>query len=234
LTSLLNATGVRHELRTISNDSLVTRARACLLATFLADEDATHMMFVDADITFHPKSILRLLSFDEDVVGGIYPMKNINWSAVKGAILEDPDISESELVNKAAQYVINVHSTEVDRSATGKVVDGFVKVANIGTGFLLLKKNVFDVLRKNHPDAKYKNDIPTFRGRPEEDQMWTFFDTWCHPKTKRYLSEDYAFCQKWIELGGTVWADLMCPLNHRGNFSFRGKAIDYFKQYVTK
>ena len=234
LISLFKDMGIRHEVKNISNDSLVTRARACLLSTFLADPDATHMMFIDADITFHPKSVLRLLSFDEDVVGGPYPMKSVNWASIKSAILENPDISEEELVNSAAQYVINVHSGEVDMGQTGSVVDGFVKVANIGTGFLLMKKQVFDVMRSKLPEEKYKNDIPAFRNRPEAEQMWTFFDTWCHPKTKRYLSEDYAFCQKWIELGGTVWADLMCPLHHRGSYSFRGKAIDYFKKFVKK
>jgi len=234
LISLLKEVGIRYEIKTISNDSLVTRARACLLASFLADNEATHLMFIDADISFHPKSIMRLLSFDEDVVGGPYPMKTINWDAVKEAILENPDISQEELVNTIAKYVINIHSGEVDPSTTGKVTDGFVKVANVGTGFLLMKRSVFDVMRSKLPEEKYRNDIPAFFNKPEGDQMWTFFDTWCHPKTKRYLSEDYAFCQKWIELGGTVWADLMCPLNHRGNFNFRGKAADYFKKFITK
>ena len=232
LISMLTELGIKYEIKNISNDSLVTRARACLLATFLADPTATHLMFIDADITFHPKSILRMLAYDQDVVGGIYPMKTVNWGSIRKAILENPEIPEEELINKAANYVINVHSSEVEKGETGKVVDGFVKVANIGTGFLLMKKQVFDKMRERYPEAQYANDIPSFKDKPEADQMWTFFDTWCHPKPKRYLSEDYAFCQKWIELGGDVWADLMCPLHHRGTYVFKGKAYDQFRQHM--
>ncbi len=228
----LTGTGIKYKIQTLSNDSLVTRARACLLATFLADEEATHLMFVDADITFNPKSIFRLLSFDKDVVGGIYPMKTVNWESVKTSVKENPDIPERELTARSANYVINVASSEVDSSTVGKVTNGFVKVANIGTGFLLIKKQVFLDMMVKYPELKYKNDIAAFRGKKEEENMWCFFDTWLHPETKRYLSEDYAFCQRFIEMGGEVWGDLMCPLHHRGTFVFRGSAIDYFKNQI--
>ena len=223
-------TGIKHEIRTISNDSLVTRARACLLATFLADPEATHLMFIDADITFNAKSVYRLLSADRDVIGGVYPMKSINWTSVREALKEKPDISDSELAHRSANYVINIRSTESEGDSMGQVKGGFAKVANIGTGFMMIKRDVFDEMIQRYPAAKYRNDIPSFKGRPEADNMFTFFDTWCHPKSKRYLSEDYAFCQKWIDIGGEVWADLMCPLHHRGTFVFKGSAIDHFKK----
>ena len=223
-----------YAIQTLSNDSLVTRARNCLVATFLADPKATHLMFIDADITFNAKSIYRMLSYDKPVVGGIYPMKTVNWDAVRATLKENPDTPEEELIHRSANYVINIQSSEVERSTVGKVTDGFVRVANVGTGFLLIKREVFTELFAKYPDAKYKNDIHAFRDRPEAEHMYTFFDTWLHPESKRYLSEDYAFCQKWIECGGEVWADLMCPLHHRGTFVFRGSAVDHFKQYIKE
>lgn len=225
--------GLRYSIQTISNDSLVTRARNCLLASFLADKEATHLMFIDADISFNFKSIYRLLASDRQVVGGIYPMKTVDWDNVRSSLKENPDISDDELVHRSGKYVINVHSSEVDRKSVGSVKDGFVKVANVGTGFLLIRRDVFETLMQHYPEQQYANDIGTFNGKPEADNMWAFFDTWLHPDTKRYLSEDYAFCQKWIEAGGDVWADLMCPLHHRGNFVFRGSAIDYFKNKIN-
>ena len=232
LTNSFTERGIKFELRTLSNDSLVTRARACLVATFLADPEATHLFFIDADISFNAKSVYRLLAADKEVVGGAYPMKSVNWAAVKEVLKENPDASEEELVNKSASYVINVHSSENDITTTGKVEDGFAKVANIGTGFLMIQRQVFDKMIKAYPDSNYRNDIPSFRGRDESKHMYTFFDTWCHPDSKRYLSEDYAFCQKWIDIGGIVWADLMCPLHHRGNFVFKGSAIDHFRKNI--
>lgn len=228
-----NQAGMQYVIQTISNDSLVTRARNCLLSAFLSDETATHLMFIDADITFHPKSIYRLLTADYDVVGGVYPMKTVNWDNVRNALRENPDLTEEELIHKSAQYVININSSEVDSATVGKVRDGFVKVANVGTGFMLIKREVFTKLMEAYPQDKHVNDISAFRGKKEADNMWAFFDTWLHPESKRYLSEDYAFCQKWSEIGGEVWADLMCPLHHRGTFVFRGKAIDYFKEQIN-
>jgi len=233
--SLINdftETGISYRIQTLSNDSLVTRARACLLASFLADEEATHLMFIDADITFNPKSIFRLLSTDKDVVGGIYPMKTVNWDAVKESIADDPELSNSELIHKSANYVINVASSE-HREKVGQVRDGFIKVANIGTGFMLIKRQVFTDMMVKHPELKYANDITAFVGKPEEDNMWCFFDTWLHPETKRYLSEDYAFCQRFIDMGGEVWGDLLCPLHHRGTYVFKGSAVDYFKKQIN-
>jgi hypothetical protein len=232
LISSFSETGVNYSIHTLSNDSLVTRARACLLATFLADKDATHLMFVDADITFNPKSVYRLLSWDKPVVGGIYPMKSINWEALKSNLQANPGLSEDELIHKSANYVINVASNEVDRSKVGTVENGFLKVANIGTGFLLIQREAFEKMMEVYPEEKYVCDIRSFFDKPEQDHMWTFFDTLLHPKTKRYLSEDYAFCQKWIDCGGDVWADLMCPLHHRGTFVFKGSAIDYFRKDI--
>ena len=104
-----NKTGMSYNIQTISNDSLVTRARNCLLSAFLTDDSATHLMFIDADITFHPKAIYRLLSADKDVVGGIYPMKTVNWSNVREALSNDSDISDEELIHKAAQYLSLIH-----------------------------------------------------------------------------------------------------------------------------
>ena len=159
-------------------------------------------------------------------------MKTVNWDAVKESIADNPDIGHDELAHKSANYVINVASSE-HREQVGQVRDGFIKVANIGTGFLMIKRQVFLDMMKEYPELQYANDIMAFKGKIEEKSMWCFFDTWLHPETKRYLSEDYAFCQRFIDMGGEVWGDLLCPLHHRGTYVFRGSAVDYFKKQIN-
>jgi hypothetical protein len=51
---------------------------------------------------------------------------------------------------------------------------------------------------------------------------WLFFDCMVDPDSGRYLSEDYAFCRRWIDIGGKVWVDLQCKLLHLGQHNFRG------------
>src|ERR1700757_3354885 len=70
-------------------DALITRARASLLSQFLADEAATHLLFLDADIGFEPEQVLRLLECGADMCAAVYPIKRIDWGKVKEPIAAD-------------------------------------------------------------------------------------------------------------------------------------------------
>jgi hypothetical protein len=63
------------------NESLITRARNGMAYDFL-QSDATHLMFIDADISFNPKDIVRMINADKDIICGLYPKKEINWKLV--------------------------------------------------------------------------------------------------------------------------------------------------------
>ena len=67
------------------NESLITRARNALAANFLKT-DCTHLLFIDADIQFKAHDVIAMLQADKDVICGIYPKKEINWSSVETAI----------------------------------------------------------------------------------------------------------------------------------------------------
>lgn len=53
-------------------EALVSRARAGVLAQFLAGE-ATHLLIVDSDVSFTPEAIFRLLASGKDVAGAPGP-----------------------------------------------------------------------------------------------------------------------------------------------------------------
>ena len=40
------------------------------------------------------------------------------------------------------------------------------------------------------------------------------------PVSKRYLSEDYAFCRRWQQMGGEIYIDITATLGHIGNLGF--------------
>ena len=67
-------------------DALITRARASLISQFLDDADATHLLFVDADIGFEPEQVLRLIACGAEMCAAIYPIKRIDWDKVKTTI----------------------------------------------------------------------------------------------------------------------------------------------------
>ena len=92
LSILFKHYGLNFTLATLSNESLVTRARNTLLAMFLQNPNYTHLLFIDADIGFIPQDVVKLLHRDKDIVTGAYPKKSINWPAVHGVAVEQkPD-----------------------------------------------------------------------------------------------------------------------------------------------
>ena len=129
-------------------DSLITRARNTLVQLFMDDPgNYTHLLFIDADIGFSEKSVFRMLDLDEEVVAGIYPRKAIDWRKVKKRITNNPDIDIEELHAASLEYNINVKTP--DRIEVKK---GFIEVLDGATGFMLIKRQVFEKMAKSYPE----------------------------------------------------------------------------------
>jgi hypothetical protein len=179
--------GIDWTLETMVNESLISRARNTLTAKFLDQKESTHLFFVDADIGWEPWHLLVLLNRDVDVIGGLYPMKTM-----------------------PIKWVVN----GFEGAEEGP--DGLQEVSKAGTGFLLMKKHVFEKLNVHPAVKQYKNDIGL---DPKYDQyLKTYFDT--AVRQNRYYSEDWTFCENWRDLGGKVYVDKRVLLRHSGAYVF--------------
>jgi hypothetical protein len=215
---------------TIGNESLITRARNTLVQLFMDHSDYTHLLFIDADIGFSERTVMRMLELDEEVVTGVYPRKTIDWTKVIRKVKEKPDIKENELLASSLQYNLNVKNPE-----HVEVKKGFIEVLDGATGFMLIKRQVFEKMAKAYPELKFKSDQhlndphdKTFNYHDNSNWNYAFFDTTVEPETKRYLSEDYAFCRLWQKIGGTVYADITSGLTHYGTYAFKGNVGTQF------
>ena len=121
--------GLNWSLDTMVNESLITRGRNNLMAKMMTNAQATHFMFIDADIRFEPESIFGMIAADKDVIGGLYPKKSL-----------------------PIDYVINLKNG-------GRIEGPIFQVDTQGTGFLLFKKHVYQQLINAHPECKYVDDI---------------------------------------------------------------------------
>jgi len=196
------------EFRFTSNEALITRARNGLAEQFLAS-GATHLLFIDGDMLFNPTEIINLVRFDVDVVGGVCAKKVINWELVKEFLQANPTVDPYQIQTATAETCINFSGDGNDSRP------GLMEVKHIGTGCMLIKRDVFVKLKthvKHHIDAG-RDGKSTPVAKP------LYFD--CSTDAGGYyLSEDYHFCELWRSIGGKIWAAYGTRLKHVGTHVF--------------
>jgi hypothetical protein len=223
LQGLLNKYGVEVRFSFLFNESLITRARNYLVDEFLRS-DCTHMLFIDSDVHYNPQDVIALLALDKDVIGGPYPKKAINWNNVAHAARTHPDMNPHELENVVGDYVFNVVKGTQQFS-----VNEPLEVLEIGTGYMMIKREVFKRMEEAYPQLRYRPDHVGQANFDGSRYIHAYFDTIIDTKdsatgggSDRYLSEDYMFCQLWRKIGGTIF---LCPwmrTQHIGTYPFTG------------
>lgn len=204
------------------NESLVQRARNYVVDEFLRS-DCTHLMFIDSDIGFKAKDVISLLGIqitDPDkykIITGPYPKKTIAWEKVKKAVELGKAENPFHLDYYTADYVFNPV-----KGQTSFRIDEPIEVAEAGTGFMLISRDVFAKYDEAYPQFRYLPDHLRTANFDGSREITAFFDCGIDPETKRYLSEDYFFCYNSRKIGISVW---MCPwmeLQHVGSYIFKG------------
>lgn len=207
------------------NESLITRARNYLVDEFVRS-DCTHLMFIDSDIGFDPNYILTMAALmdDEDenneydVLCGPYPKKTIAWEKVARAVDKGyADDNPAALDAFVGDYVFNPvpGTTEIQLNEPVEVLEG-------GTGFMMIKKKVFDRFAEKWPDYSYRPDHVRTKNFDGSREIMMYFQALIDDKTRRYLSEDYMFCQYARESGSKVWYLPWMELKHVGMYIFGG------------
>jgi hypothetical protein len=200
----------------LHSESLITRGRNMIALKFLTEDSFTHLFWIDSDIAFTSQAVFRLLLADRDVVAGVYPMKNLNWPA-EGL---PAGMTQKQFETKYTQYPFNPIGQGASPVSTYADADGMVEVAEAPTGFMVIKRSVFRLLMEKYPKLNYVPDGPP--NNPQRHLYWRFFDCMVDPDSGRYLSEDYAFCRRWRDIGGKVFVDPQCKLMHLGQHLFAG------------
>jgi hypothetical protein len=226
--------GIEIKFSFLFNESLITRARNYLVDEFLRT-DYTHMLFIDSDIHFNAQDVIALLALDKDVIGGPYPKKSMNWANIAHAARNHPDLESKELESLVGEYVFNV----VKGTSQFQVTEP-LEVMEIGTGYMMIKRDVFNKMKDEYPTIRYKPDHVGQANFDGSRYIHAYFDTIIDTKesivgggSDRYLSEDYMFCQLWRKMGGQIF---LCPwmkTQHIGSYAFTGN-MPAVAQYTGK
>ena len=206
LQSVCTQYGIEIRFSFIFNESLITRARNYLVDEFLRS-GFSHLLFIDSDIHFDPRDVIACLALDKDVIGAPYPKKSIKWGSVIDAVKKNPDITPADLEKVGGDYVFNPVAGTAQFS-----VGEPLEVLELGTGFMMVKKEVFKQLEDAFPMIRYKPDHVGQANFDGSRYIHAYFDTVIDYTdsitaggSDRYLSEDYMFCQMWRKIGGQIW-----------------------------
>jgi hypothetical protein len=217
---------IKTEFFFLFNESLITRARNYCADEFMRS-DYTHLMFIDSDIGFNPHDVLALAALadpesDKDIVCGPYPKKVISWEKIKRAVDKGfADENPQKLANFVGDYVFNPADgrPEIPLNEPVEVLEG-------GTGFMMIQRKAFENYAKAYPEFSYKPDHVRSDNFDGTREIMAYFDCVICPDSKRYLSEDYMFCQWARKADIKVWMAPWMRLNHTGSYQFGGSLVD--------
>lgn len=151
--------------------------------------DCTDLMFLDADVCWEPEDLVRLCRRDQDIVGGVYPYRREGGDTMPVSMLD------------------------------GECWDGLREVEGLPTGFMKIKRSVFEKMAPSRPWF-YNKTTPTTlffdRSAPNDDHI-------------RY-SGDIDFCRRWRALGGKVYAEEELRLGHAAKVIVRDSLAAYIRR----
>ena len=194
-----------HQVRIFANenDSLISRVRNVHLSLFLNEyKDCDYFISIDSDLeilnSFKQNNIFsKLIDQNKEFVGGLYPLKQY----------------ESE--PKCASIPIGIPREKIPFD------QGVIPMQWLSSGCWCLTRSAVQKMADAYPELDYVGDdnvsgqtihglcIPDIFEVGEEGK-----------KFKKYLSEDWAFCRRWKDIGGEIWADTSIILNHLGKIPY--------------
>ena len=206
LSKELEKAGIPSIRQHIIHTSLITKARNECISNFMNNTKLDYFIFIDADIGFNALDVIKMINYDKPLIAGAYPKKHLRWEEIQKCFYNDIPETSQELLQKTSEYTIYEKENQIPK-------DGLLEVNRVGTGFMMIKRDLIKKMAKKYPELMYKENGKKGYGLFESAIM-----------NKEHLSEDYAFCERAKAVGEKVLIDPSIELTHNGgNLKFYGK-----------
>jgi hypothetical protein len=197
---ILDLKGIPHELFILANCPMISVARNTLTAMFMADAEATDLFFIDSDVGFDSEAVVKMLERPEEVVAGVYPLKR-------------------------AEGGFPVQIKTEDGVPLGR--EGLIEADFLPGGFMRIKRSVFEKMMVSYPELKYEDsvvwvDSGTLQAAYDLFSMGVY--------GRRFRGEDFAFCQRWRDIGGRCWVYPDIDFQHIGSKAYKGNYHEHLLQ----
>ena len=209
LSESCNKSSVKLTTIFLGNESLIQRGRNTIAHHFMNLPDATHLLFIDADIKFRVEDIVRMIKADKELIIGPVALKGYNWEEIRMAALAGDD----DIGRTGGVFNINkLPGVEMENEETP------FEIEHGGNAFMLIRRDCLQALEPQTP-------IYTNGGRslPDGVEIKDYFRVEINKDTNHLLSEDYFFCHSYRQIGGKVWCAPWVETGHFGSHLFNGK-----------
>ena len=142
LSEAANKSNVKFTTIFLGNESLIQRGRNTIAHHFMSIPDATHLMFIDADIKFRVEDVVKMIKEDKSLIIGPIPLKGYNWEQIRQRALRgEDDISRTG-------GVFNINHLPgigmVDEETPFEIEHG-------GNAFMMIRRDCFEKLAPHTP-----------------------------------------------------------------------------------
>eukprot|EP00873_Tetraselmis_striata_P045025 jgi/Tetstr1/465289/TSEL_009989.t1 len=207
---------VQIHVATVPGIADLPKARGALLY----QEKYKYIFFIDADVEWHPEMMARFLNSGHDVVAGMYPKKQLDWQRLVESARASPHLPLDELKSSLLEYPIEFEFEDGNPETVGQVQtdgNGMGRVRRAGAAFMMVTRPAVNRLAAAYPELAYL-DPPS-----QKTHYGLFYNGFTGQEDqRRWVSEDFAFCDRWRQIGGSVWVDLTSGLNHTGSIKYEG------------
>lgn len=177
----------------------ITRCRAMIVAKFLANKAATHLVMIDSDVCWDRGGLLKLVESGVDFVSGAYP-KRVGDGTSYHMIMKDGPQSLSP--------------------------KGLMEVEAMPAGFMCLSRSMLERMVEKYPETKFSfREVAGGVAWDLFDAYWITDEIGLRHK----LGEDYSFCRRWRDMGGQVWCQPSIAMGHLGTKMWHGRLSDSFQ-----
>jgi hypothetical protein len=194
----------------------IAESRNVLLTHWFDRTDASHLLFLDADMGFEPQLIFDMLEFNKPLVGVIYPKRQIDLGRFANAIAAGQSADKAEAA---------AHDYVVQKPLRGTARKGFMRVESCGTGIFLVQRSCIELMLRKLPEIVDERAPANLSLTNKQGRLIRPFDFLTVDGTR--LSEDYSFCYRWREkCGGEIWANISYEITHIGLRQFKARYSD--------
>lgn len=182
--------------------------RAQIVSHFLDDKDATDLVMIDNDVAWEAGGLIKLIDMPVDVVAGAYPKRTYPITFM----------FRSEL--------------DVGGPLYGDPDLGLLEVWGMPGGFMRIKREVLEKMWDH-----YNEELGIYDHAVPGEHTVRMFDPYYYTDDegrRRALSEDYAFCQRWRDLGGKIYMDANLSMAHVGTEAFKGTLGTWLDENLKK